>query len=65
MKILEVMEEVREVYYMYEDILTLIVYIYDLVQAARCWFMEYIKTMNIKAGFKQYNTDFCLLYRVN
>ena len=50
---------------MYKYILTLIKYIYVIVQAARFWFKEYIKTMTLKAGFKQCNTDTCLLYRVN
>ena len=39
--------------------------IYSLVQASNFWFMEYIKTMNLKAGFKQCKNDPCLLYRVN
>ena len=39
-------------------------YIYGLVDAARCWFNEYIKTMNLVAGFKQYKDDTCILYRV-
>ena len=43
----------------------LIEYIYGLVQAARCWFKEFIKTMTLKAGFKQCKTDPCLLYIAN
>ena len=50
---------------MYEDISTLIKYIHGLLQATRCWFKEYIKIMNLKAGFKKWNTDPSILYRVN
>ena len=50
---------------MYKDILTLINPIYSLVQALTCWFKEYTNTMTVKAGFKQFNTYLCLLYRVN
>ena len=45
--------------------MTLIKSIYGLIQAARLWFKEYIKTMALKAGFKKCNTGPCLLYRVN
>ena len=59
------MEEVLKEDYTYKYILPLIKYIYGLVQAERCWFEEYIKTMTPKAGFKQFKTGPCLLYRVN
>ena len=52
MKIPEGMSEVLEEYYMYKDILTLIKYFHCLLQAAWCWFKEYIKTMTLKEGFK-------------
>ena len=45
--------------------MTLIIYIYGLIQAARFWFKEYIKTMTLTEGFKKCETDCCLLYRVN
>ena len=45
--------------------MTLIKYIYGLLQAAHFWFKEYIKTMTPKSGFKQFKTDPCILYRVN
>ena len=60
-KIPEVMTELLEEYDTYGYILTLIKPIYCLVQAARCWFKDYIKTMTLKSGFKQCNTDPCLL----
>ena len=52
---------------MYEDILTLIIYIYiyGLVRAAHSWFKEFSKTMTLEAGFKECKTDTCLLYRAN
>ena len=59
------MSEVTEDNYMYEDILTLIKYIHGLWQAASFWFKEYIKPTTLKAGLKQWNTDPCILYRVN
>ena len=46
-------------------ILTLIKSIHSLLQAACFCFKEYFKTMNIKAGFKQFKTYPCLLYIVN
>ena len=46
------MAEVLEEHYIYKDILTPINSINGLVQAAILWFKEYIKTMNLKAGFK-------------
>ena len=61
MNIPEGMEEVLEEYYTYKDILTLIKYIYGLVQTARCWFKEYTKTMTPKVGFKQCKTYPCIL----
>ena len=64
-KIPEGMVEVLEEGYKYEDILTLIKYIYSIVQAECRWFKEYIKTMNQKAGLEKCKTDPCLLYRVN
>ena len=45
--------------------MTLIKSIYGPVEVAHCWFKEYIKTMNLKAGFKQYRTELCILYGVN
>ena len=45
--------------------MTLIKYIYGLVQAERFWFKEYIKIMTLKAWFKQCKTCPCILYRVN
>ena len=60
MKIPEEMSEVLEEYYTYIYTLTLIKYIYVLVQAAQCWFKEYTKTMNPKAGFKQCKTQTCI-----
>ena len=45
--------------------MTLIRSIYSLIQAVHCWFKEYTKTMNLKVGFKQWNTYTCILYRVN
>ena len=59
------MEEVIEEHYTYKDILVLIKSIYGLAQAAHCWFKEYINTMTLNTGFKQLNTDTCILYRVN
>ena len=50
---------------MYKDILTLIKYNYDLLQAENLWFKVYIKTTTLKSGFKQCKTDSFLLYRVN
>ena len=50
---------------MYKYILTLIKYIYSLVEAARYCFKGYINTMTLKAGFKQWKTDPCILWRVN
>ena len=51
--------------YTYKEILTLIQSIYVFLQAAGCWFKEYIKTIPPKAGFKKCTTNPCLLYRVN
>ena len=65
MKIPEVMVWLIEEYYTYEYILTLIKYIYELIQEARFWFKEYIETTTLKAGFKQWETDPCLLYMLN
>ena len=65
MKIPEEMAEVIEEDYTYNEKLTLIKYIYSLVQAARLQLNEYIKTMTPKAGFKQCKTGPCLLYIVN
>ena len=59
------MEKILEEYYTYKDSLTLIEYIYGLIQAARCWFKEYIKKTKLKLGLKKCNTDPCLLYIVN
>ena len=59
------MEEVLDEYNTYKYILKLIKFIYGIVQSARCWFKEYIKTMTLKLGFKQCKTDPCILYRVN
>ena len=50
---------------MYEDILTLIQSIYGIVRSSRRWFTGYIKNTNLKAGFKQCNTDPCILYILN
>ena len=50
---------------MYKYILTLIKSIYGIVQAASFWFKEFIKTVKLKAEFKQCKNDPCLLYRVN
>ena len=58
------MEEVLEEQYTYIYILTPIKYIYGLLQEAHFWFKEYIKIMTLKVGFKQWNVDPCLLYRV-
>ena len=57
--------EVLEKYYNYEDILTLIKSVYDLIQVARCWFKEYTNKTTLKAEFKQCKTYPSLLYRVN
>ena len=46
------MVEVLEETYTYKDILTLIKSIYSILQEETCWFKEYIKTMNLKEGFK-------------
>ena len=59
------MAELLEEYYIYKDILTLIEFIYCLLQAAHWCLKEYIKTMTLKAGFKKCKTDPCILYRVN
>ena len=56
----ESMEEVIEEYYMYDDILILIKSICGIIQAAHCWFKEYINTAPLKSLLKQYNTDTCL-----
>ena len=45
--------------------MTLIKYIYGLLQEAHLWFKEYIKTVKLKSGLKQRNNDPCILYRVN
>ena len=45
---------------MYGGILTLIKYIYGLVHAAHHWFKEFIKSMTLKAGFKQQDNDPCI-----
>ena len=42
------MAEVLDEEYTYKYILTLIKYIYGLVQAARYYFKEYIKTITLK-----------------
>ena len=42
------MAEVLEEDYTYEDILTLIKYIYSILQAVRFWFRDYIKTTTLK-----------------
>ena len=39
--------------------------IYGIVQAASFWFKEFIKTVKLKAEFKQCKNDPCLLYIVN
>ena len=59
------MVEVLEETYTYKDILTLIKSIYSILQEETCWFKEYIKTMNLKEGFKYCKTYPCILYRVN
>ena len=59
------MEKLIEEYYTYEYILTLIKSTHGLVQAARFLLKEYINTMTLKAGFKQWKTNTCLLYRAN
>ena len=59
------MAEVLEEKYTYEDILALIKSIYGHVQAACFWFKKYTNTMILKEGFKQFNTDPCLLYTVH
>ena len=64
-KIPKGIEEVLEEYYNYKYILTLMKYIYGIVQSARCRFKEYIKTIILKVGFKQCKTDPCPLNRVN
>ena len=40
--------------------MTLIKRIYCIVKALRCWFKEYIKTMNLNVGLKQCKTDTCI-----
>ena len=50
---------------MYEYILTLIKYIYGLLQSARCCVKEYIKTITPKVIFKKFKSNTCLLYMVN
>ena len=59
------MAEVLEEHYTYKYILKLIKYFYVIVQTACCWFKEYIKAMTLNSGFKPFNTDNFLLYRVN
>ena len=39
--------------------------IYGLVQAARCWFKSYIKTITLKEGLKKCKTGTCILYSVS
>ena len=62
MKIPELMIESTEEKYTYKYILTLIKSIYSLVQASNFRIKEYINTMTLKAGIKQWNTDTCILY---
>ena len=52
MKVPEVIAEVLEDNCTYRYILTLIQYIYGLVQASRFWFKEYIKAITLKVVFK-------------
>ena len=62
-KTTEVMAEVLEEHYMYNDILEFINCIWGLVQAAHNWFKEYIKTINLKVGFKKCKTGTCLFIK--
>ena len=50
---------------MYEDILTLVKFIYIIIQEAHWWFKEYINAMTLVARFKPINTDLCILYKAN
>ena len=45
--------------------MTLIKYIYGLVQAKNFWFKQYIKKMTLNAGFKQCKTDPFIIYQLN
>ena len=58
-KIPEGISEVLEEHYTYKDILALIYSIYVLIQPSHFWFKEYIKTMTLKAGSKQFKTYPC------
>ena len=59
------MVEVIEEHYIYEDILMLVKSIYSLVQSSHFLFNKYINNITLKAVFKQFKTDPCLLYRLN
>ena len=59
------MEEVIDKNQTHKYILTLIKYIYGILQAARFWFKEYIKTIIINAGLKICKHNPCPLYQVN
>ena len=59
------LSEVLKEEYTYYNILALITCIYGLLQAARCRFKEYIKTMTFKAVFNQRKIDPSLLYISN
>ena len=54
------MAEVLEEDYTYKELLRLIKCINIILQAVRFWFRDYIRTMTLKLGVKQYKTDFCL-----
>ena len=59
------MAEVLEENYMYDYILTLIKCIYVPIQASCNCLKKYTKTVILKARFKKFKTDPCILYRVN
>ena len=54
MKILEVISNLLKENYMHDYILALIKCIYRILQAARRFLKEYIKTMTLSEGFNNY-----------
>ena len=65
MKIPEGIAEFFGKNYTYRYILTLINYIYDIIQAEHFWFKEYINNITRNVVFKQCNNDHFILYGVN
>ena len=59
------MAEVLGEKYMYEYILTFNKSICGIIQESHLWFKEYIKTMTLRAGFKQCRNNPFILYRLN